>query len=421
MWAARIPWLVLLVAIVGGGVAYWRYRQAHAPAPITYKTVAVERRKITGRVTASGTLQALVTVQVGTQVSGRLQKINVDFNSKVKKGELIAKIDPLLFQAAVAQARANHASAAAGVLQAEAKSKDADRVYTRTKALNAQSLASQADVETAETNLAVARAGIDVAKASLEQAKAQLNQTEVNLSYTNIMSPIDGVVISRAVDVGQTVAASLQAPVLFTIAEDLAKMQVNTNIAEGDVGRLAPGMPTYFTVDAFPGQRFNGKISQIRNAAQTVQNVVTYDAVIEVDNADLRLRPGMTANVTIIYDSRDQVLAVANSAMRFKPPPAMTGAASASASGSAGSSPVPMPTGRGRKGEGDGSRTVWVLEGDKAHSVAIKLGLSDGTVTEVLGDDLKEGALVVIDATVNGASAAATPAAASPVRGGRMF
>ncbi len=418
-WARRLPWIALLLVLGGGAFAYWRYVTLHPPPPITYKTATIERRKIVGRVTASGTLQAVVTVQVGTQVSGRLQKINVDFNSEVKKGDLLAKIDPQLFQANVAQAHANYVSATASVVQAEAKSRDAERVYARTKALNAQQLASLADLETAETSLAIAKSGIDVAKASLEQAKAQLNQTQVNLSYTSIFSPIDGVVISRNVDVGQTVAASLQAPVLFTIAEDLRKMQVNTNVAEGDVGRLTPGMAAYFTVDAFPGQRFNGKISQIRNAAQTVQNVVTYDAVVGVDNSDLRLRPGMTANVTIIYDSRDQVLAVPNAAMRFKPPPAMLGSAGAGASASA--APTGSGAGRGRMARGEkepDTRAVWVLEGDKARSASIKLGLSDGTVTEVVSGDVKEGDLVVTDATAAGGTSGA---GASPVRGGRMF
>jgi HlyD family secretion protein len=418
-WLKRLPWIAFLLVVGGGAFAYWRYVTLHPPPPITYKTVAIERRKIVGRVTASGTLQAVVTVQVGSQVSGRLQKINVDFNSQVKKGELLAKIDPQLFQANVAQAHANYVSAVAGVVQAEAKSRDAERVYKRTAALNQQNLASQADVETAETSFSVAKSGIDVAKAALEQAKAQLNQNEVNLSYTNIFSPIDGVVISRSVDVGQTVAASLQAPVLFTIAEDLRKMQVNTNVAEGDVGRLASGMPTYFTVDAFPGQRFNGKISQIRNAAQTLQNVVTYDAVVDVDNSDLRLRPGMTANVTVIYDSRDAVLAVPNAAMRFKPPPAMLGSANATASGSGAPSAAPANARPPRGERNTDTRTVWVLQGDSAHSATLKLGLTDGTLTEVLSGDVKEGDLVVTDATAAGGTPA--PAAAAPVRAGRMF
>ena len=184
-------------------------------------------------------------------------------------------------------------------------------------------------MDTAEANVATTHASIDAAKANLAQAAAQLNQAQVNLSYTNIASPIDGVVISRSVDVGQTVAASLSAPVLFTIAQDLTKMQVDTSVSEGDVGRLAVGMRTYFTVDSYPGQRFNGDIRQIRNAATTLQNVVTYDAVIDVPNDDLRLRPGMTANVTVVYDERKDVLTVSNAALRFHAPPSLAGSSSA--------------------------------------------------------------------------------------------
>jgi HlyD family secretion protein len=371
---------------------------------VQYKTANVESRKIVGRVTASGTLQAVVTVQVGTQVSGRIQHLYADFNSPVKKGQLIAKIDPQLFQAAVAQAHANHASAEAGVTQAQAALLAAQRTFDRTKSLHDSQLASQADLDISETNLQSARAAVDVAKASLEQAKAQLNQAEVNLSYTNIMSPIDGTVISRNVDVGQTVAASLQAPVIFTIAEDLRKMQVNTNVAEGDVGRLQPGMAAFFTVDAFPGQRFNGKISQIRNAAQTLQNVVTYDAVIDVDNAELRLRPGMTANTTVIFEQREKALAVPNSALRFRPPPSLSASTTHGAT----------PRSAGKKETGD-ARTVWVLRSGSPEPVTLKTGLSDGTWTEVVEGDVKEG-----DATITDTTGSATPTATTTTMR-RMF
>ena len=328
--AARIArWAVLVLAVVGIGYAIWRWREAGKDVVVTYKTAPVERRKISARVTASGTLQATVTVQVGAQVSGRIAKLFADFNGAVKKGQLVAKLDPQLFVAAVERERANHASAKAGVVRAEAQQRDADMVLKRTKALQEQGLASAAELQTAETNVSVAAAATDVARAALQQANAALNQAQVNLSYTDITSPIDGIVISRNVDVGQTVAASLQAPVLFTIAEDLRKMEVHTSVAEGDVGRLSQGMEASFTVDAFPGQRFKGKVGQIRNAAQTVQNVVTYDAVVEVDNSDLRLRPGMTATVTIVHAERPDVLAVPNAALRFKPPAEAIASASA--------------------------------------------------------------------------------------------
>ena len=232
-----------------------RLNELHRAPEVEYKTSPVERRHIVGRITASGTLSAIVTVQVGTQVSGRVSKLNADFNSQVKKGDVVAKIDPQLFEASVQQAQANLMSAQAGVATAAANAVNADKQYARTKALHDQNLAAQSDLDTAEANVAISHAAIDNAKASLAQAVASLHQAQVNLSYTNIVSPIDGVVISRAVDVGQTVAASLSTPTLFTIAQDLTKMQVDTNVAEGDVGRLEVGMRAFFTVDSFPVAR----------------------------------------------------------------------------------------------------------------------------------------------------------------------
>ncbi len=409
----KLGWIIGIVVVVAGVLAYWRYGRGPATPPIQYKTAVVTKRRIVGKITASGTLSATVTVQVGTQVSGRIQSLNVDFNSPVKKGQIIAKIDPLLFQAAVQQASANYLSAKASLVRARAQALDADRQYARLKTLKDQGLASQQDLETGETNASVAKASVDVAQAALAQSAASLNQAQTNLSYTTIVSPIDGTVISRNVDVGQTVASSLQAPVLFTIAEDLKKMQVNTNIAEGDVGRLQSGMDSWFTVDAFPGQRFRGKISQIRNAAQTVQNVVTYDAVIDVDNADLKLRPGMTANATITYAEKDDVLAVPNAAMRFKAPVELTGGASAGASGARTGRPrgSAAPGGSGRPAFGDAvdTRTVWVLRGDQPVSIQVQLGLSDGTNTEVVKGELAEGDPIILDATVTGAKASAAP------------
>ncbi|MFO0588316.1 MAG: efflux RND transporter periplasmic adaptor subunit [Polyangiaceae bacterium] len=448
-------WIVPLLVALAGGAAYFKYAATPTAPEIEYKTAAVEKRRIVGRITASGTLQAVVTVQVGAQVSGRIQSLFADFNSQVKKGDLIAKIDPQLFQAAVAQASANYRAARASVAQANAKSLDAERQYKRTKDLNEQGLASQLDVDTAQTNAAVAAAQVDSAKASVDQALAQLNQAKVNLSYTDIHSPIDGVVISRSVDVGQTVAASLSAPVIFTIAEDLRKMQVNTSISEGDVGRIETGMPGFFTVDAFPGQRFKGTIGQIRNAAQTVQNVVTYNALIDVANDDLKLRPGMTANTTIIYAQKDDVVAVPNQALRFRPPPEMLPSASASAGTAAGSagtaagaagtaagSDAPSGTGRGR-GNGGGSwgggarpagagmgrdggdtanKTIYVLRDGKPQAITIQTGLTDGTNTELTGGDLHEGDQVILDANVKGGSTTTTtPAGNSPAGGGQRL
>lgn len=421
-------WAVGVLVLAGIGFAIWRWRASHAAPEVTYRTTAVERRAVVARVTASGTMQATVTVQVGAQVSGRIAKLSADYNSTVKKGEIIAKMDPQLFTATVEQAQANWAAAKAGVTRAEAQQRDAELAQKRAKSLNEQGLASAAELQTADTNWSVALAQTEVAKATLQQQSAALHQAKVNLSYTDIHSPIDGVVISRSVDVGQTVAASLQAPVLFTIAEDLKKMQVHTSVAEGDVGRLQAGMETWFSVDAFPGQRFKGKISQIRNAAQTVQNVVTYDAVIEVDNADLRLRPGMTATTTIVYAEKRDVLAIPNAAMRFRPPTEVASAAlpapAASLSvTSAGAAPSARPGGRrspGEKGErGESSeRAIYVLRNGRPEAVEIKTGLSDGTNTEVASGDLNEGDLVIVEANVAGK--AASSAGPAP-RMGRMF
>ncbi|MGD0523866.1 MAG: efflux RND transporter periplasmic adaptor subunit [Polyangiaceae bacterium] len=426
----RLVWLAVLVILATAGVVYWRYREAHRPPEVVYKTAPVEKRHIVGKVTASGTLSALVTVQVGTQVSGRISKLYADYNSHVKKGELVAKIDPQLFEASVQQAQANYLQAKAGVVTAKANAHNADLQYARTKSLKEANLAAQQDLDTAEANVATTHAAIDAANAQLAQAAAQLNTAQVNLSYTSIISPIDGVVISRSVDTGQTVAASLSAPTLFTIAQDLTKMQVDTNVSEGDVGRLQVDMKTYFTVDSFPGQRFNGTIRQIRNAATTLQNVVTYDAVIDVDNSDLRLRPGMTANVTIVYDERRDALAVSNAALRFRAPPALAGSGSAeghhghrphgsASAATAGEPPEGKEPREGKDGKDPKdappvkeAKTVWVVRGGGTpQMVTVHTGLTDGTVTEILDGDLKEGDQVVVDSTGPDGSPSATPGA----------
>ncbi|MGA3119332.1 MAG: efflux RND transporter periplasmic adaptor subunit [Polyangiaceae bacterium] len=430
---AILSWAMGLVLSIGLGAGAWRYYRSHRPPLVTYQTAPVARRRVVGRVTATGTLLATVTVQVGTQVSGNVQRLLVDYNSPVKKGQLIAKINPLLFEAAVEQASANYASAKAALQSARAQADLAVKQLARLQALEKENLAAKQDVDSAQSNADVTTAQVQVAVAALAQAQAQLHQAETNLSFTNIVSPIDGTVISRSVDVGQTVAASLQAPTVFTIAEDLRKMQVNTNVSEGDIGRVEEGMVATFTVDAFPGQRFRGRVSQIRNSATTVQNVVTYDAVIDVDNADLRLRPGMTANVTIVYADRHDALAVPNAALRFRPPPESNVRA------------PPPAEGRGRSGDSRGgveggghwanarpsddgqhprngewphghdgnqqpadAKTVWKLVGNEPVAVGATVGLSDGAFTEVTGGELSEGDRVVIDADVSGKAPAAT-------------
>src|SRR5713226_5172252 len=305
------------IALVALG-ALFAFARRGTPPP-RFDTATVQRGRLIARVTATGTLSALVTVQVGTQVSGRIAQLKVDFNSPVKKGDLIAKIDPQMFEASVEQARANYLEAKGNLAKSRAQALDTQRQLTRAKVLLKKELISQADHDTTETAKLAADAQVEVSLGAVEQARAALHLAEINLAYTSIISPIDGVVVSRNVDVGQTVAASLAAPTLFTIANDLTKMQVLASIDEADVGQIRQGIMAKLSVDAYPGETFSGEISQLRLNAQTLQNVVTYSAVIDVSNADLKLRPGMTANITVPVARRDNVMTVPNAALRFKP------------------------------------------------------------------------------------------------------
>jgi HlyD family secretion protein len=400
--------LAAIIVLVAAGAGVWRWRaSAGKPGP-QLETAQIERGRIVAKVTATGTLSAIVTVQVGSQVSGRIQALFADFNSAVKKGQLIARIDPQLFQASVEQARANFVAAQANLAKSKAQALDARRQYARSKALAEQKLIAQADLDTSEANASVADAQVNASGGAVEQARAALHSAEVNLAYTSIVSPTNGVVISRNVDVGQTVAASLQAPTLFVIAEDLSKMQVDTSVAESDVGRLQPAMGVAFTVDAHPSEIFRGRVRQIRNAPQTVQNVVTYDAVIDVANPELKLRPGMTANVTFVYAEKEDVLRVPNAGLRFRPPADML-APPRAAQGAARGEGAPD------QGKRDGApapavgtpdqRTVWVVRAGGPVPVRVRTGISDGTFTEIA-----EGAVQVGDQVVTDASGTSRPA-----------
>ena len=380
----RRLFILLAVVVVAAAFGIWRWQADSGKPKLQFETSKLEKGKIVAKVTASGTLSAIVTVQVGSQVSGRIAALYADFNSPVKKGQLIAKIDPPLFQASVDQARANLAASQGNLAKAKVQAVDARRQYQRQKELAARQLNAQADLDTAQANADVADAQVTAGEGTVAQTRAALQSAEVNLAYTNILSPTSGTVISRNVDVGQTVAASLQAPTIFVIAEDLAKMQVDTSVAEADVGRLRAGMPASFTVDAYPGETFRGQVRQIRNAPQTVQNVVTYDAVIDVDNPEFKLKPGMTANVTFVYAEKDDVLKVPNSALRFRPPPALLG------DGKGGGAGV-------RPGAPE-RRTVWTLTNDRPEAKKIKTGISDGSFTEIAEGDIKAGELVITDA-----------------------
>jgi HlyD family secretion protein len=345
-----------------------------------YRTDKVSRGDIKQTVTATGTLSAVVSVLVGTQVSGTIQKLFVDFNSIVKKGQILAQIDPSLFEAQVAQARANLEAARANVEKAATAVADSKRTYERNKTLLARNLIAQSDLDTSQTSYDSNVAQLSAARAQVEQLKAALNTAEINLRYTRIVSPVNGMVISRNVDVGQTVAASFQTPTLFTIAQDLTQMQIDTSVDEADIGKIRVDQPVEFTVDAYPEMTFKGKVSEVRNAPTTVQNVVTYDVVVKVHNPDLKLKPGMTANVSITTATKNGILRIPNAALRIRLPE--KGA----------------PAGQKAAGAGPGP-VVWILAAKKPERVRIATGISDGSFTEIASGDLKEDQEVIVEAT----------------------
>lgn len=311
-----------------------------------FRTVQVERGEISSIVTATGTINPVITVLVGSQVSGTIKSLSADFNSHVKEGQVIAQIDPSIFEAQVEQGRANVMNARANLLNAQANSQNAQanlvkakvavsdtkRTLERNRELTERKIVAQATLDTAQANydtavaqeeaakaqLESSKTQIESAKAQLEQVKAALKLAETNLRYATIRSPVTGIVISRNVDVGQTVAASLQAPTLFTIAKDLTQMQVDSNVSEADIGRIVTGQEATFTVDAYPERTFRGRVSEIRNAPTIIQNVVTYDVVVQVDNKELKLKPGMTANVSVLVAHKEGVLKIPNAALRFQ-------------------------------------------------------------------------------------------------------
>jgi HlyD family secretion protein len=328
---------IILIIVVGGFLIYRLTGKNGSNQK--YRLVKVEKGEVNLVVTATGTINPVINVLVGSQVSGTIKALYADYNSQVKEGQVIAQIDPAIFDAQVEQgkanvlnAQANLENAKANLVKAEVAVLDAKRNLDRNKPLLERQVIAQATLDTAQANYdtavaqkEVAKAQVESSKAQLEQAKAALKVSETNLKYTTIRSPVNGTVISRNVDVGQTVAASLQAPTLFTIAKNLAEMQVDSNVSEADVGRIVAGQDATFTVDAYPERIFHGKVSEIRNAPIIVQNVVTYDVVIQVDNKDLKLKPGMTANVSVMIAHREGVLKIPNAALRFRPEPAKQG------------------------------------------------------------------------------------------------
>jgi HlyD family secretion protein len=428
-----VAWILVVVAAAVG--VFFLVGSRGKPEP-KYRTANVDKGDITQTVTATGAISAVTTVQVGSQVSGIIAKLHADFNSQVKKGDLLAELDPTPFQAQVEQQQAN-------LTKAIVDARNAEISFSRQKRLLADGLAAQSDFDTS-------KAAYDSAKAVVDQAKASLSQAQTNLKYTKISSPIDGTVVARQFDVGQTVAASFQAPTLFTIAQDLMKMQVSADVSESDIGRVQVSQPVRFNVDAYPERQFRGRVSQIRLNATVNQNVVTYPVIVEVPNPDLMLRPTMTANVTIDVAVVHDVLRVPNAALRWKPEAAagagpsveeraakmgqergsqamarqfgQTGGGAPAAGGGA-------PGGGGPGGGGGqggtrpgggrgGSRPTTVYEPPagkgEPKSVEIRTGITDGRFTQVTSGDLKSGDPVIIGLATAKASTAGAPPGAGP-------
>ncbi len=474
----------VLLVVIGAGVGYFALRRSSSSSDITFRTATLDRGTIEQTVTATGQLSAVVTVLVGSQVSGIIQKLGADFNSQVKEGQIIAQIEPTRFKANVEQARASLKNAQASLAKARVSHEASKREYERARALADKKVIGESELDDLKAKYDLTEVEIQSSDAQVAQARAQVGIAMVDLERTTIKSPIDGTVLQRAVDVGQTVAASLSAPTLFTIAQDLSKMEVRAAVDEADVGKLREGLEARFTVDAHPGREFLATIHQIRSNPNVVQNVVTYDAILRVDNADGRLRPGMTASVRIVTEKRENVLRIPNVALRFKPPPELVSTQSrAPGQGSGGfgrrdggaegegggrrwreGEGAMARTGEGlgrnreggggpgggqgfRRGGGQGGERpggggggsrraggeggprmatrVYKQEGTRVVAVPFRAGIADEQFTEVLRGQLEEGDELVTEATGPGLQQSparpATPPGGGRGRGPRFF
>jgi len=392
----RLKW-PLIVALVAGGAGLGWYLNRPSGNPLQYETTVVTRGELTQLVTATGELTPLVKVEVGSQISGIIEKLFVDFNSPVTEGQVIAQLDAATYEANLIQAQGNLANAKAAAELAQLNAE-------RAKTLQTEKLNAKAEYEKAVADLHQAEAAVKVNEGSLKKA-------QVDLARCTIYAPIDGIVISRNVNVGQTVAASLSAPTLFVIANNLAKMQIEADVAEADIGLVGAGQEVEFTVDAFPGQTFHGKVTQVRNAPKADQNVVTYVTIIDVTNPNLKLKPGMTANVSVIVTHHDNVLKIPNAALRFRPPKnvelvktrsnktdvAEAPKKSETKSESEKKSEAAKPK-NDKKDKRKSERTLYVLRDRALQPAKVKLGITDGRETELI-EGLKEGDAVVVDMT----------------------
>ena len=393
--------ILAVIILVCGVTGYFFYTRA---PEVSYRTAVIERGTIVSTVAATGNLSAVTTVQVGTQVSGTIQKLYVDFNSRVKKGQPIAEIDPSLFNASVTQAQGSYLSAEANLQKARVTLADAVRTFKRYKKMLADGIISQGDFDATETAVQSSAAAVKAAEGALAQSRGSLMQAKTNLRYSVIRSPVDGVVISRAIDVGQTVAASFSTPTLFTIAQDLTKMQIEVSADEADISRIQLDQDASFTVDSYPEQTFRGKVIQIRSAPVITQNVVTYVVVVNVNNSDLKLKPGMTANVSIEVAKKVDALKLPPAALRFKPK-SKGDEATSKGGGERKSAGAQRPAagatdhGGGRPGGRKGGSTlqVYLLREGNPVAVPVKTGIANNSSIELVESTLKEGDEVIVE------------------------
>lgn len=388
-------WLTLLalIALVGGGAAYW-YSLGGTPAA-QYVTQPIKRGELTVTVTATGSIEPTNQVDISSELSGTVRKVLVDYNSQVEIGDVLAELDTDKLQATLDSSRAKVLAAKAKIRDAEATLLETKRTLERKQSLVAKNYASVGDTDAAQAAYDRAQAAVDSARADLGVAEADMRLNETNIEKARIISPIKGVVLARDVEPGQTVASSLQAPVLFSIAEDLTKMELQVDVDEADVGQVKVGQMATFTVDAFPNREFPARIEELRFASEIVQGVVTYKAILSVDNSELLLRPGMTATAQINVQHVDNALLVPNAALRFSPP-----ATDAGDDRSLLSKLLPGPRFRRRtQTDNTAARKVWVLRDGEPVAVAVEVGASDGRMTEVSGSDLKAGDRVITDQT----------------------